>query len=236
MVFLCGIGIGMSSYNNCMITAEDINHDFKEEDGREYTIYQYQCKVAEYVENKQFDELIEFLWRELIKITSSGKADPIIIDFLENKLCGQLCRLGKADQAVRIIEQYSDKELIDNQSLLRVAFIYHSAQQYQRALDLYQLSLDNIDQQLINKIRIDHLPSIKNEIEFTVNMQMAQCYTGLDKFDKVKDIYSNLKIDEIVKYGADEPILEWYKTFATKEESLGFQSYVKEYKARFQQS
>lgn len=250
ILFMTGIGINTSLiinsyewkwkksfnnniYNNNYVIAEDINHDFNEKDGREYTLYQYQFQVAEYVENKQFDELIEFLWKELIKVTSSGKADPNIIDFLENKLCGFLIKVGKADEAAQIIDQYSDQELIDNQSLLRVAFIYHSAKQYQRALNLYQLSLDNLDEQLKNKIRKDHLPTVQNEIEFTVNMQMAQCYTALNQLDKVKDIYSNLKIDEIIHYGADQPIVEWYKTFTSKQEYERFKSYIDEYKAQF---
>lgn len=238
LLFLCGIGIAIGSlqrsyYNQRIIAEQDIDdYELNEEDQKQFRLYEYQLKVAEFAEKEEYDELIKFLWKELIKIASSGKGDGNIIDFLENKLCGYLCLLGKSDEAVRIIEQYTEKELIDNQSLLRVAFVYHSDGQFEKAIDLYKLSLDHMDQQLKNRIREDHLPKMKKEIELTVNMQLAQCYTGLNQLETVKNIYSDLEIDDIIGFGVDGPILEWYKNFGTKEEAEGFESFIKLHKTQ----
>merc|ERR1712087_982826 len=107
------------------------------------SLMQYQYKISEYIQHKQFDEMIDFLWKELIRIANIGSGDAETIDFLESKLCGYLCKMGKAMDALKIVEPYTETELIQNQSLLRVAFVYHAAEKWTEAINLYQLTQQN---------------------------------------------------------------------------------------------
>eukprot|EP00484_Ammonia_sp_Unknown_P002914 CAMPEP_0197066904 /NCGR_PEP_ID=MMETSP1384-20130603/176796_1 /TAXON_ID=29189 /ORGANISM="Ammonia sp." /LENGTH=77 /DNA_ID=CAMNT_0042504209 /DNA_START=1 /DNA_END=230 /DNA_ORIENTATION=+ len=73
----------------------------------------------------------------------------------------------------------------------------------------------NIDQQLENKFNKKRLERIKKEVAFTVEMHLAECYTQLKELEKAKEVYSELKIDDIISFGADSAILEWFEGHGT---------------------
>ena len=211
--------------NNQPVIAETNNKGQK----TDMSLMEYQYKISEYIEHKQFDEMIDFLWKELIRIANIGSGDAETIDFLETKLCGYLCKMGKAMDALKIVEPYTEEELIANQSLLRVAFVYHAAQKWKRAINLYKLMQQHIEQQLLNKVKHSDLPIIQKEVMFITNMHLAQCYVGMNDIERAKSVYLGLQIEEVVEYGADEQIFGFYQEFGTKEDMDAFIECVESY-------
>lgn len=229
--FVIGFAVGMSiyQYRKTSVSAqsefvEDAQYEF------EFSMMELQWRVAAFIENEQFEELVEFLYSALKEVEESNtvcnKDYDERIDFLETKLCGILCKMNRAADAVQIVGKYTESQLIDNKSLLRVAYVFHSAQQFERAIRLYELAEDNMEQQLKDRIRKDHLPMVQQEIVFTVQMHLAQCHTGLGDIEKAKSIYMDLPITDILKYGADKSIAQFYDRFGSKEEAVGFREFV----------
>eukprot|EP00484_Ammonia_sp_Unknown_P020694 CAMPEP_0197053248 /NCGR_PEP_ID=MMETSP1384-20130603/27569_1 /TAXON_ID=29189 /ORGANISM="Ammonia sp." /LENGTH=104 /DNA_ID=CAMNT_0042486113 /DNA_START=58 /DNA_END=369 /DNA_ORIENTATION=- len=74
----------------------------------------YQSTLQQYAKGEKYDEMIDYLRREIMRLSSSsGKYNDELVDFLENKLCATLCVLGRCDEAMVIIDRYSERELIE---------------------------------------------------------------------------------------------------------------------------
>mmetsp|Transcript_56193 Transcript_56193/g.93643 ORF Transcript_56193/g.93643 Transcript_56193/m.93643 type:complete len:266 (-) Transcript_56193:60-857(-) len=191
---------------------------------------EYHLKARDYLQAEKYDELIDFLWTELRRIYNSANRDSNIVHFLENKLCSELCSNGRANEAIQIIAKYSEQELIETKSLLTAAFVYHAAEQFERAIHLYDKMVQDIDHQLADKVPKSRASMAKTEILFTVQMHLAQCYTSLDRIEQAKEVYADMNINDILRYGAAEIISGWFEKYTPKEDAEKFQSFIELHK------
>merc|ERR1712241_1325115 len=67
----------------------------------------------------------------------------------------------------------------------------------------------------------------RTELAFTLRMQMAQCHCGMQRMDLARDIYMDLNINDILKYGAEKAIYRFYAQFGADGEAEGFAEFVR---------